>query len=107
MGSKDRIGVHGTDEETKRAKEWLGQRRGAAGVDPTPVGRKMFKEKAKALKLVIEGQEKLAEAKTFATNSYGWQFNDKMDVMIDGVKVRVQIGCNIIIIGSKEMPEGS
>ena len=46
----------------------------------------------------------LAEVKEFATGSLGWYLNSKVTVEIDGVRVPVQIGLNLTIVGSKELP---
>lgn len=38
----------------------------------------------------------------FASGSLGWNISDKMDMEIDGVPVKVQVGINITIVNSKE-----
>lgn len=57
---------------------------------------------AEPLKVSIQGQEMLAEVKSFSTGSFGWYLNGKMVVTIDGKAVSVQIGMNMTIVGSKE-----
>ncbi|HKB39774.1 MAG TPA: hypothetical protein VKD72_25280, partial [Gemmataceae bacterium] len=42
--------------------------------------------------------------KEFSTGSLGWYLNGKTVVEINGVRVPVQIGLNLTIIGSKELP---
>jgi hypothetical protein len=69
---------------------------------PCPVSQTQFVEKAEPLKIVINGQEMLAEVKTFSTGSFGWYLNGKTVVNIDGKAVSVQIGMNMTIVGSKE-----
>src|SRR5262249_56375904 len=42
-----------------------------------PVSLTQFLEKAEPLKVVINGQEMLAEVKQFSTGSFGWYMNGK------------------------------
>jgi hypothetical protein len=67
-----------------------------------PVSLTQFTEKAEPLKVVINGQEMLAEVKTFSTGSFGWYMNGKTLVTVDGKPVSVQIGMNLTVVGSKE-----
>jgi hypothetical protein len=67
-----------------------------------PVSLSQFMEKAEPLKIVINGQEMLAEVKQFSTGSFGWYMNAKTVVSIDGKAVSVQIGMNMAVVGSKE-----
>jgi len=67
-----------------------------------PVTRAQFTEKAEPLKVVINGQELLAEVKEFSTGSFGWYLNGKILVPIDGKNVSVQIGMNMAVVGSKD-----
>lgn len=69
---------------------------------PCPVTRAQFSEKAEPLKVVINGQELLAEVKEFSTGSFGWYLNGKILVPVDGKNVSVQIGMNLTVVGSKE-----
>lgn len=71
-----------------------------------PVTRAQFVEKAEALKVVINGQELLADVKEFSTGSFGWYLNGKIVVPIDGKNVSVQIGMNLAVVGSKEAEKG-
>jgi predicted nucleotidyltransferase len=61
-------------------------------------------EKAEPLKVVINGQEMLAEVKSFSTGSFGWYINGKTTVTVDGKLLSVQIGMNLTVVGSKEAP---
>jgi hypothetical protein len=61
-----------------------------------------FQEKAEPLKVVINGQEMLAEVKAFSTGSFGWYINGKTTVTVDGKLLSVQIGMNLTVVGSKE-----
>lgn len=69
---------------------------------PCPVSLTQFQEKAEPLKVVINGQEMLAEVKAFSTGSFGWYINGKTNVTVDGKLLSVQIGMNLTVVGSKE-----
>lgn len=69
---------------------------------PCPVSLTQFLEKAEPVKVVINGQEMLAEVKSFSTGSFGWYINGKTTVQVDGKTVSVQIGMNMTIVGSKD-----
>lgn len=71
---------------------------------PCPVSLSQFLEKAEPLKVSINGQEMLAEVKSFSTGSFGWYINGKTTVTVDGKPVSVQIGMNLTVVGSKEAP---
>jgi hypothetical protein len=67
-----------------------------------PISRTQFVEKAEALKVVINGQEMVAEVKEFSTGSFGWNINAKTTIQVDGKPLSVQIGMNMTVVGSKE-----
>ncbi|HEY5933399.1 MAG TPA: hypothetical protein VIU61_02115 [Kofleriaceae bacterium] len=67
-----------------------------------PVTATQFLEKAEPLKISINGQDMLAEVKSFSTGSFGWYLNGKTVISIDGKAVSVQIGMNMTVVGSKE-----
>ncbi|MFO0578021.1 MAG: hypothetical protein U1A78_28760 [Polyangia bacterium] len=67
-----------------------------------PVTRTQFKETAEPLKVVINGQELIAEPKEFSTGSFGWFLNGKVLVPVGGKNVSVQVGMNLTVVGSKE-----
>lgn len=69
-----------------------------------PITRKQFREKAKAAKVTIGEQTIDVETKEFATGSLGWYLNTKVTLEVDGVRVPVQVGLNLTIVGSKELP---
>jgi hypothetical protein len=71
---------------------------------PPPITLKDFLEKAEPLKVTIHGQEMTADVKSFSTGSFGWNINSKMNVVIDGKTVSVQVGMNLTVVGSKEAP---
>ena len=67
--------------------------------------REQFRTHAQSVTVVINGKEFKVPKKEFSTGSLGWYLNDKMDVTIDGQDVKVQIGLNLTIVGSKELPQ--
>ena len=67
-----------------------------------PLSLAQFLDKAEPLKISIQGQEMLAEVKSFSTGSFGWYLNGKVVVPIDGKSVSVQVGMNLTVVGSKE-----
>jgi hypothetical protein len=69
-----------------------------------PVTREQFVEHAKQVTVVINGQTLIAEPKEFSTGSLGWYLNGKLPVEVDGKMVQVQIGMNLTVVGSKELP---
>lgn len=69
-----------------------------------PMSREEFREKAKAMTVVINGVTLTAPAREFSTGSLGWYLNGKQPVDIDGTEVLVQIGLNLTIVGSKDLP---
>lgn len=44
------------------------------------------------------------DAAQFSTGSLGWKANGKVDVEVDGKLVRCQVGFNLTVVGSKELP---
>ncbi len=73
--------------------------------NPCPVTREEFRGKAKAVSVTIGGVPLVAEMKEFSTGSLGWYLNGKTTVVVDGKTVPVQIGLNLTIVGSKELPK--
>jgi hypothetical protein len=74
---------------------------------PCPLSQAQFMEKAEPLKVTINGQDMLAEVKTFSTGSFGWFLNGKTTAVVDGKAVSIQIGMNLTVVGSKEAPRGA
>lgn len=70
-----------------------------------PITREQFTEGAKPVEITINGAQMLAEVKEFSTGSLGWYLNGKTIVDVNGVKVTVQVGLNMTIVGSKELPK--
>jgi hypothetical protein len=72
---------------------------------PCPVTREQFRAGAKPVTVTINGAPLVADPKEFSTGSLGWYLNGKTVVEINGVPVSVQIGMNLTIVGSKELPK--
>ncbi|MDB5306666.1 MAG: hypothetical protein JWO38_868 [Gemmataceae bacterium] len=69
------------------------------------ITRAQFRTAAKPIAVVINGKELTAAAKEFSTGSLGWNINDKLQVEVAGQVVTVQVGLNLTIIGSKDLPQ--
>ncbi|MEJ7594438.1 MAG: hypothetical protein WKF77_23125 [Planctomycetaceae bacterium] len=70
-----------------------------------PVTRAEFLNDAKAVEVLINGIPMTAEVKEFSTGSLGWYLNGKANVKVGDKSVSVQIGMNLTIVGSKELPK--
>ena len=70
-----------------------------------PITRQQFRDAAKPVVVTINGKEFKVPRKEFSTGSLGWYLNDKMDIEIDGHEVKVQIGLNLTVVGSKDLPD--
>ncbi len=69
-----------------------------------PVTRAEFREKAQPVAVTIDNQALQAAVKEFSTGSLGWYLNGKALIDVGGTKVSVQIGLNLTIVGSKDLP---
>jgi hypothetical protein len=47
----------------------------------------------------------VAAVQEFSTGSLGWNVNEQMQVEVAGQTVTVQVGLNLTIIGSKDLPQ--
>src|SRR4051812_16509728 len=70
-----------------------------------PISRAQFRNQAKPVTVTIGTQQMEAEKKEFSTGSLGWYLNGKITLEVDGVRVPVQIGLNLTIVGSKDLPD--
>lgn len=70
-----------------------------------PITYAEFKEKAKPVIVKINDVPLQAEVKEFSTGSLGWYLNGKTMIDVGGTPVSVQIGMNLTIVGSKELPK--
>ena len=69
---------------------------------PSPISRAQFLEKAEPVKINVGGNEMVAERREFSTGSFGWYFNGKTVITVDGKSLSVQVGINLTVVGSKE-----
>jgi hypothetical protein len=69
---------------------------------PCPVSKTQFLEKAESVKITIGSAELIADKREFSTGSFGWYYNGKTTIMVDGKPLAVQIGMNLTVVGSKE-----
>jgi hypothetical protein len=70
-----------------------------------PITRDQFQSDARPVIIQI-GDDKLeADVKNFSTGSLGWYLNGKTKIEVGGVRVPVQIGLSLTIVGSKELPQ--
>src|SRR5439155_3680506 len=72
-----------------------------------PVSRSEFRGKAKPVSVTINNVPMQAMVKEFSTGSLGWYLNGKTTIDVGGTPVAVQIGMNLTIVGSKEVPQDS
>jgi hypothetical protein len=69
-----------------------------------PITRAEFTQHAKPVSVKIGDKEYTASPKEFSTGSLGWNINDKVTIDIGGKMVTVQIGMNLTVVGSKDLP---
>ena len=69
---------------------------------PCPVSKTHFLEKAEGVKVILNGNEMLADKREFSTGSFGWYLNGKTTITVDGKPLNVQVGVNLTVVGSKE-----
>jgi len=65
-----------------------------------------FCAQAKPIQVVINGQPFLAQPKQFKTGSVGWFLSGKVNAGVGDEVVKVQIGLNLTVIGSKPEANG-
>ncbi|MBM3993589.1 MAG: hypothetical protein FJ303_05475 [Planctomycetes bacterium] len=70
-----------------------------------PITRAEFMKDAKPVEVVINGQTMTAEPREFSTGSLGWNINNKMTIKIGDKSVTVQVGMNLTVVGSKDLPK--
>ena len=70
-----------------------------------PITREDFRAKAKPVSVTINGVPLMAEVKEFSTGSLCWYLNGKTMIEVGGTPVSVQIGMNLTIVGSKDLPQ--
>ena len=67
-----------------------------------PVSKTQFLDKAEAVKIVIGNSELVADKREFSTGSFGWYYNGKINITVDGKLLAIQVGLNLTVVGSKE-----
>lgn len=67
--------------------------------------REEFREKAQPVTVKINDSTLEAVVKEFSTGSLGWYLNGKTMIDVGGKLVTVQIGLNLTIVGSKDLPK--
>jgi hypothetical protein len=72
-----------------------------------PISRSEFKDQAKSVTVKINDVPFVAEPREFSTGSLGWNINGKMTIEIAGKMVSVQVGMNLTVVGSKDLPKES
>lgn len=70
-----------------------------------PINRSEFRAKAKPVAVTVVGVPLQADVKEFSTGSLGWYLNGKTTIDVGGTLVSVQIGMNLTIVGSKDLPK--
>ena len=70
-----------------------------------PVSRTDFRNDAQPVEVIINGVPMTADVKEFSTGSLGWYLNGKVNLKVGDKSVSVQIGMNLTIVGSKELPK--
>jgi hypothetical protein len=70
-----------------------------------PITRAEFRDKAQEIIVKIGDREYKATPKEFSTGSLGWNINDKITIDIGGKSVTLQIGMNLTVVGSKDLPK--
>jgi hypothetical protein len=76
-----------------------------AGKTTCPITRQQFNAEAKPVEVIIDGNKMLAVNREFSTGSLGWNISNKMTIMVGDKPVTVQVGLNLTIVGSKELPK--
>ena len=70
-----------------------------------PISRAEFRAKAKPVTVTVNNVPLQAEVKEFSTGSLGWYLNGKTTIDVGGTLVSVQIGMNLTVVGSKDLPQ--
>lgn len=69
-----------------------------------PITPSQFVEHAKPFTIEIFGNTLTVNPKEFSTGSFGWNAGgQKITVDIGGIKVKLQVGLNCVVVGSKKV----
>jgi hypothetical protein len=95
---KSKVGVHGTDQERSGTTTAASSKKTVC-----PLTKEQFLEKGGVLKITLGdgGPTIIVEPREFSSGSLGWYGNDKVTIVVDGVPVKVQVGLNLVLVGSK------
>jgi len=69
------------------------------------ITRAEFLKEAQSVDVVVAGIPMMAQVKEFSTGSLGWYLTGKTNLKMGDKVVSVQIGMNLTIVGSKELPK--
>jgi hypothetical protein len=84
------------------AKQKNDQPSGEVKKSKCEITREEFLDAAKAQTLQLgDLGSAVAVVKEFSTGSFGWNANDKVTVNLGGKAVKVQVGVNLTVVGSK------
>jgi hypothetical protein len=72
---------------------------------PCAIGRKEFKDNSQPVTFEIAGTPVSAEPREFSTGSFGWYYTGKVNIVVNGKTLPVQVGCNLTVVGSKEVKD--
>ena len=72
-----------------------------------PITRADFLAHAKPITIDLGGHPITAEPREFSTGSFGWYVNAKSPIKVDGKRLSVQVGMNLIVVGSKDQPRSA
>jgi hypothetical protein len=90
------------------------EKKRGANATKCPLSRAAVMEKApKVLNIRLEHEgdggkaiaPQAAVLREFSSGSLGWYAGEKITLMIDGMPVKCQVGVNITIVGSKDLPK--
>lgn len=82
----------------------MSQATNAAVKKSCPITRAEFRQDAKPLEGAIAGVPTVLEVKEFSSGGVGWYSGQKIMLKVAGKLVPCQVGINISVIGSKELP---
>ena len=71
--------------------------------NPCPITKEQFGKAVPVTVKIGEQAVLVASPKFFSTGSFGWYAGDKCVIVVDGVPVKVQVGLNLTVVGSKEV----
>ena len=69
---------------------------------PCPLSKTQFLDKAEPVKSRSGNSAIVADKREFSTGSFGWYYNGKTTITVDGKPLSVQVGLNLTVVGSKE-----